>query len=169
MNRRPAPGNQGTILLGAAAILTVAICMGLVANQLSSRPLPLFASEDAVRPGMPPAVAYVGLAEVKARQEEPGVLIIDARSPEEFAAGHIPGAVNLPAADLDRLSRALEARLRAATFLICYCDSLACDDGARLCALLSAAGYSEVALMFEGWQGWQQAGYPTSSGQETSQ
>ena len=169
MNLRPASHSQGAILLGAAAILTAAICAGLLANELSSRPLSLFASEDAVRPEVPPAVAYVGLAEVRARQEEPGVLIIDARPPEEFAAGHIEGAVNLPVADFDKQSRSLQARLRAAASLICYCDGLGCDDGARLCALLSAAGYRDVTLMYEGWEGWQQAGYPTSLAQGASQ
>lgn len=163
MNLRPAPDSQGTILLGAAAILTAAICLGLLANQFSSRRLPLFGSEQSLRPEVPSAVAYIGLEEVNSRREEPGVLIIDARLPEEFAAGHIEGAVSLPVADFDGQSLRLQARLRAATSLICYCDGIACDDSARLCTLLSAAGYQEVMLMFAGWEGWQQAGYPTSS------
>jgi rhodanese-related sulfurtransferase len=146
------------------AIVTVAVCLGLLANHISARSLPLFASEESLRPAVPSAIAYIGLDEVRQRMEEPGVIIIDARPPEAFASGHVRGAVSLPAADFQKQQRSMEARLRAATLLICYCDGITCDDGARLCALLSAAGYRNTTLMFEGWEGWQKAGYPTSSG-----
>ena len=43
------------------------------------------------------------------------------------------------------------------------------DGAARLTELLSDAGYANVALMFEGWEGWRAAGYPSSSGEEASQ
>ncbi len=36
-----------------------------------------------------------------------GALVIDVRSPEEFAEGHLPGAVNAPYDDLDALLAAL--------------------------------------------------------------
>ncbi len=165
MSARPASESQGALLLGAAAIITVAICLGLLANHVSARSLPLFASEESLRPDVPSGVAYMGLSEARARLDEAGVIFLDARSPAEFASGHLRGAVNLPVADFQSASRPLQARLHLATLLICYCDSMTCDDGAQLCGLLSAAGYRQVVLMFEGWEGWQQAGYPVSTGE----
>ncbi len=163
MTPNSSANDRGAILLGAAAIVVVAICLGLAANHISTHSLPLFASEQSLRPEVPPSVTYVGMKEVKQRLNEPGVMIIDARTPGEFASGHVQGAVNLPVGDFDREQRAMQARLRAATLLICYCAGITCDDGARLSALLSAAGYSNVMLMFEGWEGWQKAGYPSAS------
>ena len=163
MNRWRASYDQGTILLGAAAIFAAAICLGLVANQFSSLALPLFASEESLRPEVPSEVAYVGVSEVSARLEEPGLLLLDARIPDEFALGHLPGAINLYVDDFDSQEPPLRDRLRAATTLVAYCNDMTCDEGARLCARLSAAGYGNVLLMFEGWQGWSDAGHPVSA------
>ena len=49
-----------------------------------------------------PAVDEISLGELESR--DPGAILLDVREPEEYAAGHVPGAVNLPQADLaDRL------------------------------------------------------------------
>jgi hypothetical protein len=40
--------------------------------------------------------------EVADHLAEPGIRILDARRPERYAAGHIPGAVNLPIAEIAR-------------------------------------------------------------------
>ena len=49
-------------------------------------------------PPAPPArpEAFLSVEEVAARLGAPGVVLIDARSPEDFERGHLPGAVNLP-------------------------------------------------------------------------
>ena len=41
------------------------------------------------------------LTELRARPDAP-VLVLDVRTPEEFAAGHVPGAVNVPLTVLPR-------------------------------------------------------------------
>ena len=49
-----------------------------------------------------PAVDEIGLDELESR--DPGAMLLDVREPVEYALGHVPGAVNLPQADLaDRL------------------------------------------------------------------
>lgn len=69
-----------------------------------------------------------------------GRLLIDVRSPGEFAGGHIDGAVNLP---LDRLADELPARWpdRATPMLLC------CQSGMRsgmACQVLAQLGYRDV-------------------------
>jgi len=154
----------GTILLGAVAIIVLAVCLGLVANHRSSHRLPLFASEESLRPPAPATVAYLSLAEARRQLDEPDVLFLDARVPEAFAAGHVRGALSLPVGDFDDLHPGLEKRLQAASALIVYCDNIVCDDAARLSEALASAGYPRVSIMFEGWDGWRGADYPWSSG-----
>ncbi|BAM05122.1 sulfurtransferase [Phycisphaera mikurensis] len=43
---------------------------------------------------------FLAVEEVAALAARPGVVLVDARDPEAFAAGHLPGAVNLPPAAL---------------------------------------------------------------------
>lgn len=53
---------------------------------------------------------------------EPGVLILDARSERQFAAGHIDGAVNLPLPEfsVDRLAEVIGDRNRP---ILIYCNN----------------------------------------------
>ena len=57
------------------------------------------------------------LAEVKA---DPAIRLVDVRSRQEFASGHIPGAVNLPVDELQKAPTVLEDK--AATVYL-YCAS----------------------------------------------
>ena len=79
--------------------------------------------------------------EAKAMMDKGGVVILDVRTPQEFAEGHIAGAVNVPLQTLK-----VGARLDQVTNLdqpiLVYCKSgrraaLASD-------LLSFAGYTQV-------------------------
>ena len=38
----------------------------------------------------------ISMQEAAAEMQQPAVLLVDVRTPEEYAAGHIPGAINLP-------------------------------------------------------------------------
>lgn len=71
-----------------------------------------------------------------------GAVIVDVRTPEEFAEGHIPDAINLPLDRIDRAGRALDA---SDAPLYVYCLSGA--RSSRACALLRAQGYSSVTDM----------------------
>jgi thiosulfate/3-mercaptopyruvate sulfurtransferase len=46
--------------------------------------------------GTPNRAALATLSDVRAALDDPGTVLVDARSAEEYGAGHIPGAVNLP-------------------------------------------------------------------------
>lgn len=71
-----------------------------------------------------------------------GAVIVDVRTPEEYAEGHLPGAVNLP---LDRLDEAPRAIGASDLPLYVYCLSGARSSRAR--ALLGARGYANVTDM----------------------
>lgn len=163
MSARPV-GRREHLLLGMLAILVVSLCCGLAANHRAQASLPLFASEASLRAWVPPTVKYASTKQARAEWGKPGVLFLDGRAPEGFAEGHVAGALSLPVDAYGEHYPALRARLRRARVLICYCESISCDEGARLAALLAGAGYPRVEYMFAGWEGWQQEGGPGESG-----
>jgi rhodanese-related sulfurtransferase len=64
-----------------------------------------------------PAVSPAVLDELSRRPDAP--LLIDVRSPEEFAAGHVPGAVNIP---YDQVSGRL-SEIDDQRWVLVYCQS----------------------------------------------
>ena len=66
---------------------------GMVCGLLLAIPSGLRANSPP--PATQPAVQKVSLTEFDAPCAEPDVVVLDVRTPKEFAAGHVPGAVNI--------------------------------------------------------------------------
>jgi rhodanese-related sulfurtransferase len=83
------------------------------------------------------------------------VVLVDVRQPEEFTAppGHLPGAVNVPLADLSGRAGELAAR-REPVVLVCKTDR----RSARAATELLAAGLRDVAVLRGGTDGWHRQG-----------
>ncbi|MEV8092228.1 rhodanese-like domain-containing protein [Streptomyces nigra] len=94
----------------------------------------------------------LGVGEARARLSE--LTVVDVRTPGEYAAGHLPGALNVP---LDRLPSALPAlrRLPAGELLV-VCASGARSENAR--RLLAEQGVTALTLT-GGTQGWAADGH----------
>ena len=83
-------------------------------------------------------------------------IVIDLRSAEDFAKGHILGARNIPLADLERRSAELDKHKAKPVILHC-------GDGNRAgggVAKLRGKGFSSVHNLAGGYAAWQQAGLP---------
>lgn len=79
--------------------------------------------------------------------------LIDVRTPEEFASGHIAGSVNIPVESLsDRLGEVSQD-----SPVVLYCRSG--RRSAEAARILDAAGYNGVYDL-GGIQAWQAAGFP---------
>lgn len=74
------------------------------------------------------------------RMAAPGAVVLDVREPSEFAAGHIPGAQNLPLGSLRRTAHA--ALPDPDADLLVYCLSGA--RAATACTILDDLGYTAV-------------------------
>jgi hypothetical protein len=57
--------------------------------------------------GAGPAAAAVPLAEALVLQGRGEAVLVDIRRPEHYATGHIPGAVNVPAKEIERQPAAI--------------------------------------------------------------
>jgi rhodanese-related sulfurtransferase len=68
-----------------------------------------------------------------------GGVLLDVRSPEEFAAGHLPGAVNIPVGEVRARAGEIGSRSRP---VVTYCRSG--GRSARAAATLRELGFEKV-------------------------
>jgi rhodanese-related sulfurtransferase len=120
---------------------------------------------DAARPRVREITAEEARA-ILAAPGQHGWHFVDVREPDEFAAGHIPGARLYPRgflevrADLKHPKRDEWLRDRTRP-LVLYCGGghrsiLAADT-------LQQMGFERVVSLTEGWAGWSRRGYPVES------
>ena len=100
------------------------------------------------------SVQHLAPREFATSMQQPGTVVLDVRTPAEYAAGHLPGAVNIDVQAADFTSR-IQALDKKAAYAV-YCHS------GRRSAIASAqmtdAGFSQVVDLDGGIQAWQQAG-----------
>lgn len=93
-------------------------------------------------------------------------LILDVRAPEEFQAGHVPGALNLPLADFVNNYERIRSRLDhyKRELVVVYCSSRWCEASDEAQSRLVALGFKHVGRFPGGWQEWREAGLPVETG-----
>ena len=106
----------------------------------------------------------IGLDEAEKLFERQKVLFVDARPKNQYADGHIQGALNLPWQEADRYFMELIDRLDDASMIITYCDGEHCDLSLKLALYLKKMSFENVRVLVNGWTVWQQATLPTKSG-----
>lgn len=91
------------------------------------------------------------------RRDNGDIVLVDVRPHEEYEAGHIPGAINIPLAELaDRL-----AELPADRDIVAYCRGAYCVMAPEAIRIASEAGRS-VKRFDEGMLEWRLAGLPVT-------
>lgn len=97
----------------------------------------------------------VSRKELLKRMQAKGVMVLDVRPADEFALGHLPGAVNIPLRELkSRLSK-----LKPRQEIVAYCRGEYCVLSFEAVALLRAKGFRARRLE-EGLPEWRAAGLP---------
>jgi len=143
------------ILIVLAFLISVAT--GILANRLRSDPLPFPYRDRASRlkeTGVKdPAV--VAMAAAEAAWRSGSAVFVDAREPDFFEEGHIPGAVNLPVSEI---KKSLPAGIPSDKFLIVYCSGGDCEDSGVVARALMKMGCRDVAVFAGGWEEWSAAG-----------
>lgn len=178
---------QGIIIIGLAAVI------GLLVNSFHPKRVPLafkrpplkYAADSLFAADLP-AVNIAGqndsiplapkqgdeLIIVNARQVRQLVLnqqaiLLDARTPAEYEAGHLPGAMLLPFDLLYDYEQQLTT-LPKDKWLICYCDGPTCDVGELLAKELLLREFEKVAVYQDGLNVWKKS-YTIVKGKEAGE
>lgn len=91
-------------------------------------------------------------------------LFVDARPENQYAQGHIRGALSLPWQDVDRYFVEIADPLEGQKRIIVYCDGETCDLSHEVALFLKEMGFKNVRVLVNGWTVWQQAGLPIDTG-----
>jgi rhodanese-related sulfurtransferase len=86
---------------------------------------------------------------------QPDFVLLDTRSPALYAAGHVPGAVNLPHGKIVEVKLAMYP---ADTLFVVYCAGPHCNGAQRGAYRLARLG-RPVKLMIGGVTGWLDEGF----------
>lgn len=95
-------------------------------------------------------------SQAQAWQATCGALLIDVREPDEFAAGHVPGAVNVPRG---RWFCSTPAQARCHRAVNQRCETPACR-AALSCQSLASLGYTQLRSVAGGFDQWLAEGLP---------
>lgn len=155
------------ILWQAAMLLILAAVVSLSFNHFRSKPLPHVADwSPAARlkaaTGKDMIIPVEKAAEFYDTRE---AVFVDARSPGEYAGGHIAGAINLPFEDVNTYIGVFFSRVpKRDAIVITYCDGETCSLSEDLALLLQDAGYMNVRVIINGLSVWKAKGYPVRTG-----
>ena len=91
-----------------------------------------------------------------------GIVVIDARSRDAYAAGHIPGAVSFPHREM---SAETTAQLDRSKVYVVYCDGIGCNASTKGAYKLAGLGF-RVKELLGGIDWWRRDGHPVTASHE---
>ncbi|MGH3780046.1 MAG: rhodanese-like domain-containing protein [Pseudonocardiaceae bacterium] len=104
--------------------------------------------------------------ELKSGLDAGTITAIDALPEPYYSQQHLPGAVNLIAADVE--DRASELLPDKAAAIVTYCSNPACQNSTQGAVKLERLGYTNVRKYPGGIQDWVGAGLPIETGVATA-
>jgi rhodanese-related sulfurtransferase len=115
---------------------------------------------ESTNPAQAPSASTGAVAEIAQQtllaQPAGESLVLDVRTPEEYAAGHVPNAINVPHDQIEARLAELEARKNGP--VVVYCKS---GRRAGIAAeALSKAGFTNLLHLTGDMEAWSAAGLP---------
>jgi rhodanese-related sulfurtransferase len=91
-----------------------------------------------------------------------GLVLIDARSLQEYQEVHIPGAISVPVSLLEKDAAALKAAKDAR--LVFYCNGVKCGKSGKAALIARSLGYTDISIYADGMPVWEEKGYALYTG-----
>lgn len=154
----------------SVAIILLAAAAGLLMNQFRSDTLPLVAdwSPESKLTADSGESMVISLEEAKALCSDKEAVFLDARSPEDYARGHIRCAQNIPWQSFDAYIDRVWDIIPEDSWIVSYCDGEHCSLSEALAKELVSMGYEKVKVLLNGWTRWSEAGFPIEEVQNAS-
>jgi len=105
--------------------------------------------------GQKDALEAISAEELLERAQHGEVTVLDIRPEQEFAAGHLPGAINIPP---DQIAQRI-TKLDSNQTVVAYCRGPYCLYSHDAVKLLRGKGF-EAQRLEQGFPEWQAAGFP---------
>lgn len=153
-------------LFQAACLLFLGALLGAGSHQIRASSFPWMASwsEQEMAARHLEGLREISLEEAWEVHQAGKALFLDARDPGSFAAGHLPGALNVPPPEADNFSREIFTLQGAGMVPIAYCDGVDCPLSAELARVLKELGVEGVRVLVNGWSRWREAGHLVEEG-----
>jgi rhodanese-related sulfurtransferase len=143
-------------IAGEDAYALLAALRTVAANRIAE-------ADRAARVYLGEPIEAVSRDELLARVSAGSAVVVDLRPREEYAAGHVAGAISIPLAELE----ARLAELPAGVEVVAYCRGPYCAMAPQGVALLRRLGRRATRLE-DGFPEWSLAGLPVQTGDEPS-
>lgn len=140
--------------LAGPDVVDLIAALGLVAETRLAEMAHLVRTYITARDDLEPIAA----AELLQRSKLGLVTVLDVRPPKEFAAGHLPGAINVPVEDLGKRVK----KLPKGREVIAYCRGPYCLLSVDAVAMLRSKGYKARRLE-DGFPEWKASGLPVEA------
>lgn len=157
------------ISFGIKTAIIIAISVGLALAFNATRPdrLPLVhdpesAAQVAAQRG------EISITEAALLFESGKAVFVDAREADEYALGHIEGALSLDPIMFGQDFPLLREQLEGATTIVTYCDGEFCELSHELAQQLESMGLQDVRVLKNGWTLWRDQGLPTATGSQAT-
>lgn len=172
----PSPSNASTPKAGASRtglgracaqgllIVLLAGCVGFLINTFRGDGLALvqdYSTKSPLAVELEQQHLSIDIDEARALHSVQGAVFVDARSDDDYLAGHISGALNIPWSDFDNRQVEALTDVTPDSFVIVYCDGEACSLSHEVANALIAQGFANVRVLVNGWSVWKNAGLPT--------
>ena len=89
------------------------------------------------------------------------IILVDGRAEEDYALDHLPGAVSLLYADVERLA---PEKIRKGVPVVVYSNDVDCPASGLVAGELEAMGYGPVYDYNDSYRDWVSKGYPLEKG-----
>ncbi len=157
------------ILKEVLLILVVSFVSGLVFNAFSPNGIgvldnPWSRSVEQNDSGEDEPIVFIGFDRACQFIENQEGIILDARNPEDYDEGHIPGAYLLFFYNMNEYYPTIEEKLRESPSLLTYCSDLNCEDSEFLANELFNLGYSPILVYKGGFEDWKNHQMPVETG-----
>ncbi len=163
--RRGSPRPARPVWIAAPALLLAPAVMALAWHLLSHDGYArnLVAVRTVIQQHRPSFLPKLRVRDMEKALHDENVVIVDARYPRDFQAGHLPGAINVPVFTTQAERRKLLDGVPKGARVIVYCQSEGCQFDEALGSALVAEGIDNVALFPGGWTQWEQKQPPDNT------